>query len=88
MSGQDILGQDEIDALMNGAKQDVPAEPPPAEVRRAVMTSAEARESCVGACLRSRWSTSGLRGSQTTLYDLLRRTAVVSQVSVAVPEVQ
>jgi flagellar motor switch protein FliM len=83
MSGQDILGQDEIDALMNGAKQDVPAEPLPAE--------GEARGYDFGRSariVRGRMPTLEMvnerfaRHLRTTVYNLLRRTAVVSQVSV------
>jgi flagellar motor switch protein FliM len=83
MSGQDILGQDEIDALMNGAKQDVPAEPEP--------VAGEARGYDFGRSariVRGRMPTLEMvnerfaRLFRTTLYNLLRRTAVVSQVGV------
>jgi flagellar motor switch protein FliM len=79
MSGQDILGQDEIDALMNGAKQDVPPEPPP--------DPGEARGYDFGRSariVRGRMPTLEMvndrfaRSFRTTLYNLLRRTAVVS----------
>jgi flagellar motor switch protein FliM len=79
MSGQDILGQDEIDALMNGAKQDVPPEPPP--------DPGEARDYDFGRSariVRGRMPTLEMvndrfaRSFRTTLDNLLRRTAVVS----------
>jgi flagellar motor switch protein FliM len=79
MSGQDILGQDEIDALMNGAKQEAPAEPEPAH--------GEARGYDFGRSariVRGRMPTLEMvndrfsRLFRTTMYNLLRRTAVVS----------
>ncbi|MEA3177605.1 MAG: flagellar motor switch protein FliM [Gammaproteobacteria bacterium] len=79
MSGQDILGQDEIDALINGAQQDVPAEPAPAE--------GEARGYDFGRSariVRGRMPTLEMvndrfaRLFRTTIYNMLRRTAVVA----------
>lgn len=79
-SGQDILGQDEIDALMNGALQGAGAEPPPP-------AEGEAREYDFGRSariVRGRMPTLEMindrfaRLFRTTIYNLLRRTAVVS----------
>jgi flagellar motor switch protein FliM len=78
MSAQDILGQDEIDALINGARQDVPAEPAPAE--------GEARGYDFGRSariVRGRMPTLEMvndrfaRLFRATIYNLLRRTAVI-----------
>jgi flagellar motor switch protein FliM len=78
MSGQDILGQDEIDALINGARQDAPAEPAPAE--------GEARGYDFGRSariVRGRMPTLEMvndrfaRLFRATIYNLLRRTAVI-----------
>jgi flagellar motor switch protein FliM len=79
MSDQDILGQDEIDALINGAKQDAPAAPPPA--------AGEAQSFDFGRSariVRGRMPTLEMinerfaRLLRTTIYNMLRRTAVVA----------
>jgi flagellar motor switch protein FliM len=79
MSAQDILGQDEIDALIEGAKPVAPAEPAPAE--------GEARGYDFGRSariVRGRMPALEMvndrfaRLFRTTLYNLLRRAAVVA----------
>jgi len=79
MSGQDILGQDEIDALMNGGKAE-PAEAPPPD-------DGAPREYDFGRSariVRGRMPTLEMinerfaRLFRTAIYNLLRRTAVVS----------
>ncbi len=79
MSDQDILGQDEIDALINGAQQDVAAEPAPA--------AGEAQSFDFGRSariVRGRMPTLEMindrfaRLFRTTIYNMLRRTAVVA----------
>jgi flagellar motor switch protein FliM len=82
MSGQDILGQDEIDALMNGAAGVPMEEPPPddgsakgydfgrsARIVRGRMPTLE--------MVNDRFA----RLFRTAIYNLLRRTAVVSPAS-------
>jgi flagellar motor switch protein FliM len=85
MSGQDILGQDEIDALMNGM-QGVIAETPP----EAPPGHGQARGYDLGSSVRivrGRMPTFEMinerfaRLFRTTIYNLLRRTAVVSPQS-------
>jgi len=79
MSGQDILAQDEIDALINGAGDDVPAE--------SVAARGDTRSFDLGRTariVRGRMPTLEMindrfaRHFRTTIYNLLRRTAVVS----------
>jgi flagellar motor switch protein FliM len=79
MSDQDILGQDEIDALINGARQDVPAEPELADGdTHAYDFGRSAR------IVRGRMPTLEMindrfaRLFRTSIYNLLRRTAVVA----------
>jgi flagellar motor switch protein FliM len=85
MSGQDILGQDEIDALMRGVQNvaaEAPPEPPPA--------AGEARHFDLGSSariVRGRMPTLEMvnerfaRLLRTAIYNMLRRTAVVAQYS-------
>jgi flagellar motor switch protein FliM len=82
MSDQDILGQDEIDALINGAKQDAAAEAPAA--------AGEAQSFDFGRSariVRGRMPTLEMindrfaRSFRTTIYNMLRRTAVVAPAS-------
>src|ERR1700760_806811 len=83
MSDQDILGQDEINALINGAKQDAPAEPSAA--------AGEAPSFDFGRSariVRGRMPTLEMindrfaRLFRTTIYNMLRRTAVVAPASI------
>ncbi len=83
MSDQDILGQDEIDALINGAKQDAAAEPPAAAgAAQAFDFGRSAR------IVRGRMPTLEMindrfaRLFRTTIYNMLRRTAVVAPASI------
>src|SRR5262249_51326005 len=83
MSGQDILGQDEIDALMKGVQQGVIAEtpteaPPEAGAVRGYDFGRSVR------IVRGRMPTLEMindrfaRLLRTTIYNMLRRTAVVA----------
>jgi flagellar motor switch protein FliM len=83
MSGQDILGQDEIDALIHGASQQAPAEASP--------EAGEARGYDFGRSariVRGRMPTLEMvnerfaRLFRTTIYNLLRRTAVISPAAI------
>jgi len=83
MSAQDILGQDEIDALMRGvqggAVETAPAPPPAAGEARGYDFGRSAR------IIRGRMPTLEMinerfaRRLRTTIYNMLRRTAVVAQ---------
>lgn len=83
MSGQDILAQDEIDALINGAQEDASAEPAAA--------AGEASNFDFGRSariVRGRMPTLEMindrfaRLFRTTIYNMLRRTAVVAPTSI------
>ena len=78
MSGQGILGQDEIDARINGAKQDAPpAEPSAAGTH---MTSAEARTLMSSEPVRLNDCT--IRTIPTLHEELVRRLSETGPVSV------
>jgi flagellar motor switch protein FliM len=83
MSGQDILGQDEIDALINGAKQDEPAEAAPADGEAASYDFGRSAR-----IVRGRMPTLEMindrfaRLFRTTIYNFIRRTAVVAPASI------
>src|ERR1700743_1661704 len=87
MSAQDVLGQDEIDALMQGVQKgaisDTPPEPPPEDGAARNFDFAEGARIVRGRLptlemINDRYA----RLFRTAIYNMLRRTAAVSPASI------